>query len=401
MQAHQYANLFPMMSEAELKTLIDDMKANGYDTSSPIITYQGMILDGRNRYRAAAEASVIPSTVEYSGDDPLAFVLRHNLHRRHLNETQRAGVAAKLATMKQGRQNKHANLHVYGDEEDANAFESKPMTRDEAASMLNVGSRTVATYSAVAAAMPELKEKMDSGELTANKAYKQIKTAKAHEAFTAQTQTKKNTATVEVMDACQWLSSQDVCDLLITDPPYMTDVEDIGAFATWLTYALDYVKDTGHAYIFIGAYPEEVKAYLNVEIPKHIELCQLLVWTYKNTLGNNPKDRYKLNYQTCLYFKGVNADNLDCPITNEQWAVQEVNAPDGRLGDRYHSWQKPIELAERFIRHSTKENDVVYDPFACTGTFLLAAAGLGRVATGCDISKDNLDIAIERGCKYA
>ena len=103
MQAHQYANLFPMMSEAELKTLIDDMKANGYDTSSPIITYQGMILDGRNRYRAAAEASVIPSTVEYSGDDPLAFVLRHNLHRRHLNETQRALIASKLSNMHEGR----------------------------------------------------------------------------------------------------------------------------------------------------------------------------------------------------------------------------------------------------------------------------------------------------------
>jgi len=102
MKAHEYANLFPMMSEAELQTLIDDMKANGYDTSSPIITYQGTILDGRNRYRAAAEASVIPSTIEYNGDDPLAFVLRHNLHRRHLNETQRAGVAAKIANMERG-----------------------------------------------------------------------------------------------------------------------------------------------------------------------------------------------------------------------------------------------------------------------------------------------------------
>ncbi len=163
MQAHPYANLFPMMSESELQTLIDDMKANGYDTSSPIVTYQGMILDGRNRYRASAEASVVPSTIEYNGDDPLAFVIRHNLNRRHLDETQRAGVANKLSNMKQGERTDvkpSANL--------------QKVSIPQAAELLNVSPRTVATYRAVAAAMPELVEKMDSGEITANKAYKEV-----------------------------------------------------------------------------------------------------------------------------------------------------------------------------------------------------------------------------------
>jgi hypothetical protein len=129
-----------------------------------------------------------------------------------------------------------------------------------------------------------------------------------------------------------------------------------------------------------------------------MKLEQILVWTYKNTLGNNPRDRYKLNYQACLFFRGVNAPALDCPLTTEQWAVQEINAPDGRLGDRYHAWQKPMEIAERFIRHSTKQGDIVYDPFACTGTFILAAAKLGRRAVGCEIDENNAQIAFDRGC---
>jgi len=83
----------------------------------------------------------------------------------------------------------------------------------------------------------------------------------------------------------------------------------------------------------------------------------------------------------------------------EQFSVQDINAPDGRLGDRYHAWQKPIELAERFVRHSTKEGDTVLDPFACTGSFLLAASKLGRRASGCDIDQANIDIAVQRGCK--
>ena len=188
-------------------------------------------------------------------------------------------------------------------------------------------------------------------------------------------------------------------DLLLTDPPYSTDVDDIVDFVdTWLFKTLESVKPTGFAYIFIGAYPKEVKTYLNAETPGHIKLEQILVWTYKNTLGNNPKGRYKQNYQCCLFYKGVDAPDLDCPLTSEQWAVQEINAPDGRQGDRYHAWQKPMEIAERFIRHSTKPGMTVFDPFACTGTFLLAASKLGRRAYGYEINPENAKIAAERGC---
>ena len=86
-------------------------------------------------------------------------------------------------------------------------------------------------------------------------------------------------------------------------------------------------------------------------------------------------------------------------MTSEQWAVQEINAPDGRQGDRYHAWQKPLEIAERFIRHTTKAGDKVYDPFACTGTFLIAAAKLGRRGVGIEISTENAAIAEKRGVK--
>ena len=188
-------------------------------------------------------------------------------------------------------------------------------------------------------------------------------------------------------------------DLLLTDPPYSTDVEDVNSFVDdWLYNALDNVKPTGFAYIFIGAYPGEVKAYLNAKTPEHISLCQSLIWTYKNTLGNNPKDRYKQNYQVCLFYRGKEAPDLNCPLTSEQWAVQEINAPDGRQGDRYHAWQKPMEIAERFVRHSTQQGMTVFDPFACTGTFLLAATKLGRKAYGFEIDPENAEIAFSRGC---
>jgi hypothetical protein len=197
-----------------------------------------------------------------------------------------------------------------------------------------------------------------------------------------------------------WLPDQGPCDLLLTDPPYSTDVADVATFAvTWLPVALDKVKSTGRAYVCIGAYPDELLAYLAVDPPPSLVLAQVLVWTYRNTLGPSPSHDYKLNWQAILYYRGKDARPLDSPEMTEQFSVQDINAPDGRHGDRWHAWQKPDELAERFVRHSTAPGDLVLDPFAGTGTFLLAAARLGRIARGCEPDTDMLATAEERGCK--
>lgn len=197
----------------------------------------------------------------------------------------------------------------------------------------------------------------------------------------------------------EWIKTQPDCDLLFTDPPYMTDVEDVGEFAMeWMPDWLNKVKPTGRAYVCIGAYPDELYAYLSIQSPEHLPLEQVLVWTYRNTLGQNPNDKYKLNWQAILYYKGVDAPRLDVKKTADQFAVFDINAPDGRLGDRCHTWQKPPALANIIIQQATKEGDLVLDPFCCTGTFILAANKAGRIGRGCDISQENLDLAIKRGC---
>jgi len=127
-------------------------------------------------------------------------------------------------------------------------------------------------------------------------------------------------------------------------------------------------------------------------------VAQILVWSYRNTMGPKPVVGYKQNWQAILYFVGPDAPPLDCPLLTEQFSAQEINAPDGRLGARYHSWQKPDAFAEQLIRHSTKPGAAVLDCFAGTGTFVLAAQRLGRIGKGCDTSEKMLALAEQRGC---
>ena len=77
---------------------------------------------------------------------------------------------------------------------------------------------------------------------------------------------------------------------------------------------------------------------------------------------------------------------------------RDINAPDGRFGDRFYKWQKPDLLAERLINHTTKEGDTIIDPFAGCGTFILKASEFNRTAYGCDIDIEAINIAKKRGC---
>ena len=193
-------------------------------------------------------------------------------------------------------------------------------------------------------------------------------------------------------------------DLLITDPPYFSEFSSYESFLSfinsWVFDALSKIKDTGRAFICSGAYPKEIQAYLNAfsDVAGMI-VDNPLVWTYRNTLGVTPKKKYNLNYQLIWHLYTDNSFDLDTSITNEMFSVQDINAPDGRIGNRYHAWQKPDELADRLIRHTTKEGDKIIDCFAGTGTFLISAAKHKRRAIGCDVSENQIQTANQRGCK--
>jgi ParB-like chromosome segregation protein Spo0J len=95
---HPLADIFPLMEGKEFDELVADIKAHGLRES--IVIYDGKILDGRNRWRAALAAGLSVETIiehhtrqdyylRQGKVDPAAYVISKNIHRRHLTAEQK------------------------------------------------------------------------------------------------------------------------------------------------------------------------------------------------------------------------------------------------------------------------------------------------------------------------
>lgn len=142
---HPLAEVFPLIEGAEFDALVADIKANGLREPITLCTAysdgEQYILDGRNRYRALRALGLYPKDedvtwFEYFGplegenDALISFVVSKNVARRHLDESQRAMAAAKIATLQDGQRK-------------AAAPTGAPQTQTESANLLNVGRRSV------------------------------------------------------------------------------------------------------------------------------------------------------------------------------------------------------------------------------------------------------------------
>jgi len=162
---HSLSTIFPTIDGPEFAELVSDIAAHGL--REPIVLYQGEILDGRNRYRACCEAGVDARFEMYDGIDPVGYVISLNLRRRHLSESQRAMVAAKLSNLGHGgnrRLEQAANLPL-------EIEQSVAVRQSDAASLLNVSERSVRSAKAIQAeGAPELVEAVERGVVSVSAA---------------------------------------------------------------------------------------------------------------------------------------------------------------------------------------------------------------------------------------
>lgn len=93
-EVHPAAELFPMLDEAALARLAEDIKANGQRVPV-ILTADGKVLDGRNRLLACERAGVTPRLNTHVGDNPWRCVWSLNAERRQIEDKLRLALIGK------------------------------------------------------------------------------------------------------------------------------------------------------------------------------------------------------------------------------------------------------------------------------------------------------------------
>ncbi len=157
---HSLADIFPLMEGEEFETLKQDIFEQGLN--NPVVLLEDKILDGRNRYRACVELGIVPDYIHFRKSDPLAYVISQNLQRRHLSETGRSMVAAKIANLKVGSNQFQAS---------ANLRTLSPVSQEEAARRMNVSVRSVTDARKVLDhGIPELIRAVESEKIVVSQA---------------------------------------------------------------------------------------------------------------------------------------------------------------------------------------------------------------------------------------
>ena len=153
---HPATDLFPEMDAAAFEALVADIAHNGQQ--EPIVIQDGQVIDGRHRLRACERLGIDPRVREVRPEEghAIALIISLNLHRRHLTDSQRAMVAARLANLPRGT-NQHAPIGA--------------STQNAAADLLNVSRRSVQRARAVIdLGTPELATAVDSSVIAVSTA---------------------------------------------------------------------------------------------------------------------------------------------------------------------------------------------------------------------------------------
>jgi ParB-like chromosome segregation protein Spo0J len=172
MKQHPLSAAFPAMSADEYQSLKDSISNAG--VLNPITTFEGMVLDGWNRYSAANELGMDCPSVDLDGHDPQDFVIAQNKARRHITQGQ---IAAAVVAVYQWRP-LGANQHG------GSAPGADPKSTKQLAEIAGVGARTIERAKEVEAkATPEVKAAVKSGAMSVKKAAETVKPPKSN--FTA------------------------------------------------------------------------------------------------------------------------------------------------------------------------------------------------------------------------
>jgi len=214
-------------------------------------------------------------------------------------------------------------------------------------------------------------------------------------------------------------------DLMFADPPFnigyqydkyrdeLAPQEYLDWTRRWTDECLRVLAPGGTMWIAIG---DEYAAEVRTMMRGRATLRNWVIWRY--TFGQCCKAKFNRSHAHLFYFV-KDADNFtfnDDAVrvkSDRQLKYNDIRAnPKGKLPDDvwtfsrvcgtfkervgWHPCQMPVALLERIVLACSRPGDIVLDPFAGSGTTLVAAARNGRRWLGVELSEQYAARATER-----
>lgn len=430
MEFHEVANLFPLMEGVEFEELKADIAANGLRESG--WTYQGKLIDGRNRYRACQELGLDFSTREWDGNGSLVtFVVSLNLHRRHLSSSQRATVAVEALLWLEKEAKKRQGTRTDLRENSQNFQERIPeslsgaQSRDQAANLVGSNGRYVSDAKRLKDEAPDLFRQVKSGQKTIPQAKREMCTQKRRQrreqiiGAISSSNGKSPRLIVARAESMSQVTDESV-DLIITSPPYNLgrdnwpmggdgriprqngigydhhrDVMSEDEYREWqVNVLIELYRVAKHGASLFYNHKTRIKDghlvhpmdWLRDERNPWI-IRQEIIWNRGSTHNHNRALFWP--YDERIYWMTKGRPALpDKPIGMS--TVWEFHGP---VASTWHPAPFPPELPKRCIEAVGRDGITVLDPFAGSCTTLKVALEYGYDAIGVDISKEYLERA--------
>jgi len=124
--------------------------------------------------------------------------------------------------------------------------------------------------------------------------------------------------------------------------------------------------------------------------PPGLQVLRVGAWIKTNPMPIISADRPAMGWEPLVYLHRVDVK----PSWNDGGRACNWHGPTSQGSG--HPTQKPIQLIERWVTAFTNPGDLILDPFAGSGTTLLAAKNNGRRAVGIELDERYCEIAANR-----
>jgi DNA modification methylase len=202
-----------------------------------------------------------------------------------------------------------------------------------------------------------------------------------------------------------------IADMIFTDPPYNVDYSgrgknDLGKiindnmdenkFVLFLDNVFklmsDNLKPLSILYVCHPDSHSKPKIAFEIAFDKYFKKSSTLIWN-KGNAGMGWQD-YRSQHEPILYGwkEGKGKHNFYGDRTKTSiWNIKRDSTTQYK-----HPTQKPVELVKEAILNSSKEKDIIFDPFSGSGSTLIACEKLNRICYGIELDNKFVDVIIQR-----